>query len=255
MRFFQLGLAFWMALGSAAAWADFDVAPYALGGKIVTGGHDDVLGSDNITQQVFGYAFGEDPLDPYIIGDPGFNNGTFMIGIYPNNGLLPTFSTLGFDVLTNLKYWDGTGAISFSTAPAGVDVGITRGSNTVHIGGAGLTGTVPTIGSTGSAGRLHVHVQSTLNFSDGTNPTLPNAPDGLYLFGLEMTLPGSGVANSDPIYFVYNNNLSDSLHDEGIAWVQAHLVPEPSPWFLMTVALGTLGAIGRRKAKRLHFSA
>ena len=36
--------------------------PYALGGKIVTGGHDDVLGTDNITQQVFGYDFGEDPM-------------------------------------------------------------------------------------------------------------------------------------------------------------------------------------------------
>ena len=61
-------------------------------------------------------------------------------------------------MLTNLQYWDGTGAVSFAPAAAGIDLGITRGSNTVHISGSGLSGTVPTIGSTGAAGRLHVHV-------------------------------------------------------------------------------------------------
>lgn len=121
--------------------------PYALGGKIVTGGHDDVLGTDNITQHVFGYDFNEDPMFPYTIGDPGFNNGTFAIGVYPNDGLLPANFTLGIDVLTNLRYWDGTGAVSFGPAAAGIDLAITRGS-TMHISGSGLSGTVPTIGST-----------------------------------------------------------------------------------------------------------
>jgi len=252
MRLFQLSLALCLALGGAAvARAHSDVVPYALGGKIVTGGHDDVLGTDVITERVFGYDFGEDPLDPNFIGDPGFNNGSFAIGVYPNNGLLPANFTLGLNVLTNLSYWDGTGSVSFSAAPVSVDLGINRGSNTVHISGVGLTGTVPTIGSTGPSGRLHVHAQSTLNYTDGSNASAPNAPDGLYLVVLQLTLPGSGTANSDPIYFVYNNNLSETQHDEGIEWVQTNLVPEPSTWLLMAVSLGAIAATGRRKAKRL----
>ncbi len=251
MRILKLSLTLGIVIGSvAAARADFDVAPYELSGKIVTGGHDDVLGSDNISQRVFGYDFFEDPLDPYLIGDPGFNNGTFMIGIYPNNGLLPANSTLGFEVLTNLQYWDGLGAVSFSAAPADVDLGIRRGSTTVHISGLGLSGSVPTIGNTGPPGRLHVHVESQLNFTDGTNPNPPNAPDGVYMIGLRMTLAGSGVANSDPIYFVYNANVSAEIHDQAIEWVQTHLVPEPSTWALMTTALGAVVSLRWRRRRR-----
>src|SRR6476661_127353 len=126
-----------------------DVLPYGLGGKILTGGHDDVLGTNNITQRVFGYDFGEDPSDPYSIGDPGFNNGAFAIGLFPNDGLLPAGFTLGLNVLTNLQYWNGAGSVSFAPSAAGVDFGLTRGSNTLHISGTGLSGVTPTIGSTG----------------------------------------------------------------------------------------------------------
>src|SRR5262249_30678229 len=159
--------------------AHFDVVPYALDGKIRTGGHDDTTGVDEIAARVFGYDFGEDPSDPYFIGDPGFNNGAFGIGVYPNNGLLPTASTLGFEILTILQYWDGSGSVSLVDAPTGVDLGLTRGSTTVHISGLGQSGSAPTIGSTGATGRLHVHLQSTLNALDGSSPALPNAPDGI----------------------------------------------------------------------------
>src|SRR6476620_3637814 len=101
---------------NSTGYAHEDVLPYGLGGKIVTGGHDDVVGTDNVTQRVFGYDFGEDASDPYVIGDPGFNNGAFAIGIYPNNGLLPANFTLGFNVLSNLQFWNGSGPVSFAPA-------------------------------------------------------------------------------------------------------------------------------------------
>jgi hypothetical protein len=70
------------------------------------------------------------------------------------------------------------------------------------------------------------------------------------MFGLQMTLAGSGLGNSDPIYFVYNNNLSDAVHDEAIVWVQANLVPEPATWVMMATALLGLSAVRWQKHPR-----
>ncbi len=238
------------AASGAPAWAHDDVFPYALDGKIVTGGHDDVFGTNTIVERVFGYDFGEDPSDPYIIGDPGFNNGAFGIGVFPGDGLLPANFTLGFNVITNLEYWDGSGAVSFAAAPLGISLGLQRGSSTAIIDGSGVSGTVPTIGSTGAAGRLHVHLATLLNGSDGTNPLPPNAPEGIYMVGLELKLPGSGLANSDPIYFVFNNNLSEETHDLAISWVADSLaVPEPSTLVLAAMAAGALGLARVRRAR------
>jgi hypothetical protein len=249
MRYCILGFASFV-FAAAVARAHDDVVPYELDGKIATGGHDDVLGTDNITQHVFGFDFGEDPLDPYFIGDPGINNGAFAIGVYPNDGLLPANFTLAFNVLTNLQYWDGAGGVSFAAAPADVTLGLNRASNTVLISGTGQSGTPPTIGSTGASGRLHVHINSLLNFTDGTDPTPPNAPDGIYLVGLELTLAGSGLLNSDPIYLVYNNGLDEEIHDEAIGWVEMNLVPEPTGIAIVAPALALLAAGGLARRRR-----
>ena len=221
MRSLSLKLAILIAIGglSPAMAQHADVVPYALNGKIATGGRNDVTLADTIELRVFGYDFGEDPLDPYFIGDPGFNNGAFAIGIFPNDGLLPANFTLGFNVLSTLNFWDGDGAVSFDAAPAGISLGLQRGSNTVTVSGTGQSGTVPTIQGTGAAGRVHVHLNSLLNSTDGINPNLPNAPEGIYMLSMELKLPGSGLANSDPVYFVYNNGLGEAVHDE------ARLVP------------------------------
>lgn len=239
-----------VAAATAHAQGHADVVPYALNNKIFSGGHNDVSLADNIELRVFGYDFGEDPLDPYIIGDPGFNNGGFAIGVFPNDGLLPSGFTLGFDVVTNLQYWDGAGGVSFAAAPVDVELGLQRGSNTVYVSGSGQTGTVPTIGSTGISGRVHVHISSLLESTDGVDPLAPNAPDGIYMLGMTLKLPGSGLANSDTLYFVYNNGLDEEVHDEAIDWVQnALVVPEPSSYLLMGTALSAISLIGWRKRR------
>jgi hypothetical protein len=250
MRIWTLTLLAALA-GATAARAHDDVVPYAFAGKLLAGGHDDVGGTNTIEARVFGYDFGEDPFDPYLIGDPGFNNGSVAIGVFPNDGLLPTGFTLGFDVFTNLQYWDGLGGVSFAAAPADVALGLNRGSNTVLVSGAGQSGTVPTIGSTGASGRLHVHLESQLHFTDGTDPLAPNAPDGIYLVGLMLKLPGSGVADSDPIYFVYNNGLDEEVHDLAMDWVQTNLVPEPASWAMMLAALAAVLGCGWRRTVRV----
>ncbi len=91
---------------------------------------------------------------------------------------------------------------------------------------------------------------SLLNDTDGVDPTLPNAPDGIYLVGLQLTLPGSGLADSDVLYLVYNNGLDEAVHDEAIDWVHTNLVvPEPSSWILMATALASIGACHRRRGR------
>jgi len=259
MRFLQMSFVFAIVTCAAAiAAAHDDVAPYYVDGKLATGGHDDILASDTLAERVFGYDFGETPSNPYVISDPGFNNGAFGIGFFPNDGLLPAGHTLSLEVVANLEYWDGSGGVSFSSAPADVTLGLNNpvAAETVLIGGAGFSGTEPTIGPVpdlGSGfGRVHVHLLSQLNFTDGTNPAVPNAPDGVYLVGLRLTLPGSDLLPSDPFYTVYNNNVDEEIHDQAIAWVNASLVPEPSTWLLAAGGGCLVAAAGwrRRRSRR-----
>ncbi len=253
MRNWTITLAMILASTSAvAAHAQHaDVVPYAVGGKILTGSHSDVTLEDHLEVRVFGYDFGEDPGDPFFIGDPGFNNGGFAIGVFPNDGLLPAGFTLGFDVATNLQYWNGAGAVNFTAAPLDVTLGLQRGSNTVEVSGLGQSGTAPTISSTGVSGRVHVHLSSLLNSTDGINPAEPNAPDGIYMLGLTLKLPGSGLEDSDILYFVYNNGLDEETHDLAMDWVHDTLVvPEPSSVLLAGSALGAMVLVGWRNRRR-----
>src|SRR5690606_14633531 len=126
-----------------------------------------------------------------------------------------------------------------------VDLGLIRGSFSTYVGGAGATGTGPTIGSTGVSGRMHVHLRSELRYQGSSDPSMPNAPEGLYLIG--MTLRLDGLEDSDPIYFVYNNALDEERHELGMEWVQTNLVPEPQTWLMMSSALVGLLAVGRRR--------
>jgi hypothetical protein len=86
-----------------------------------------------------------------------------------------------------------------------------------------------------------------LNSSDGTSPGDPDAPQGIYYFGLRLKLPGSGLADSDPIYFVYNNGLDEQVHEQAIDWIQTNIVPEPSTWLLAACGASAVVIAGRRK--------
>ncbi len=230
--------------------AHFDVAPYADGGKIMTGGYSDATGDYATEWRVYGFEFGEDANDPYYILDPGFNNGSWAAGIFPNDGVLPISQSLRFNLITNLEYWDGSGVVSFGAAPTDVDLRLIRGNFSISVSGSGATGSVPSIGTTDGNGRLHTHLNSELRFQGSSNPLDPSAPEGLYLVGLTLSL--NGLEDSDPIYFVYNNGLDEELHELGMEWVETNLVPEPQTWLMMGTALVGLMAVGRRRIARLR---
>ena len=159
-RTFRLGaIAVAVALLASVACAHNDVVPYSNGTKILTGGHDDLAGTTDELLSVFGYDFGEDPLDPWVIGDPGFNNSSAFTTSFPNAGALPA-GALALSVFSgnygSLHYWDGTGtSAAFSPVASGVEINLNRGSNNLRIGGA-------------DADRVHALDER----GDGVNPSL-----------------------------------------------------------------------------------
>ena len=249
-RTFRLGaIAVAVALLASVACAHNDVVPYSNGTKILTGGHSDLANTTDELLSAFGYDFGEDPNDPWVIGDPGFNNSSAFTTSFPNAGALPA-GTLALSVFSgnygSLHYWDGTGtSAAFSPVASGVEINLNRGSNNLRIGGATASGSL-SIATILAAGRVHQHLQTSLGAggSGGSFTTL-GAADGIYAFGATLS---SGGLSSDPIYFVFNAGMSEAIHDVGMDFYATQIVPEPSCFALL--ALGVAVLAFRRKRHR-----
>jgi hypothetical protein len=227
----------WAARFAEAQHAD--VSPRVSGGRIVTDAFEDAAGTPTPGVRVFGYDFQEDPLDPYFAADPGFN-------APPGSGL-PAGSQLRFNILdgssfglaSNLAYWNGSGEVAFGRAPAGETLTFTLGAQSRAAGGA--TGEVAgfAFATASSDGSLHRHLNSLLQGADGnTDPSDGTVPaDGIYLVPLELASSDAGVADSLPLFLVFNNGLPEETHDRAMGRVQSTLVPEPA-------SLGLLGLAG-----------
>lgn len=223
-----------------------DLVPYLSSGRILTGAHSDLDGITVESQQVFGYDFGEDPNDPWFIGDPGFNNGAAFTANFPNAGALPASKVLSIAVAAGsygpLHYWDGTGPVDFTPVGGGVEINLNKGSNNLRIGATTLSGSL-SVGTTTSAGRIHQHAETSIGTGgSGSGFASLGAPDGLYAFGL--VLMAGGFA-SDPVYVVYNVNMSEEIHEQGMAWYEVHAVPEPSTMSLSAAGLLLLAGLRR----------
>jgi hypothetical protein len=219
-----------LALSPAASRAQHaDVVPRVENGRIVTGGHDDATGEEFPHLRVFGYDFGEDPLDPYFASDPGFNAdpGSGLPGGSQHRFNIP--SATAARLPANLSYWDGTGDVAFAAPASGETLRINLGSQDVTAG-AGM-GALPgfAIATAASDGSLHRHLNALLNGSDGNNDPSDGSPpaDGIYLLAMELTSSDPAVAPSLPFYLVYNNGLSKEVHDAAIDYVSTNIVPEP----------------------------
>ena len=257
MRFLQISFGFLIwAVSAALLTAHDDVVPYADGGKIVTGAHDDDANTTATSQRIFGYDFGETMGFPFRAGDPGFNNGSgFTSAFGDDDGKLPSIQSLSFDLTTNLLYWDGVSS-TFTVPPSNVELRLNSpfGDELTLIGESGHTGTGPfQIGTTNANGRIHEHLGARMLESG-----IEGSPAGMYIFGMTLKMPT--LDDSDPFYMVYNLNMEEDLHDGLIDLMADNLenglaldfnlisvVPEPCSLALSGMSLLGLMTFARRR--------
>lgn len=213
-----------------------DMSPYVVGGKIIVGAYIDGEGAGGEAQYVFGYELGESAIDPYNIGDPGFN-------AQSGSGLTPG-SNLGVRVLSDLYYWDGAGDFALSATPEGESLMLLFGaqSRTVGTGTGELADLFFGPAVTGE-GVFHAHLFSSLLGSDGNSIPGDGIEPAVGIYAVQLSvLSSDGVtADSDPVWLVYNNGLDEELHEAAMD----ALVPEPGS--LALLGLGAAGLLRRRR--------
>lgn len=227
------------AIPAAVAHADFDIRPYLVNGKIITGGFDDATSQQETQAHAFGFTFQEDPLSPYVITDPGFN---------ADVGALTPGTQLNFNVLTSLIYWNGTGSPSFAPAAQVVTLDLEKFTPPASLLDTTMTGTSGTqpgfsIGTVLSDGHIHQHLSSLLATTDSSTP-----PNGVYAFEMTLTLNSDATTTSDPFYIVYQNGVSDDTLDTALAYLDAQAAA-PEPASLGVLGIGGMLLMQRRRNK------
>lgn len=203
-----------------------------------------------------------DPIlnQPAYPSGPGFAYGYDMADGGPQAFQAGSLLSLGFT--DGLKLWNG---VAFADAGA-TQLKAFRGSN------AEITTPDPNFAVTSDIGPFDnlslpavaadysSEVHNSLRFAllgDGTSST-SSSPDGVYLLSMQVSSTQSGLAPSDPYYFVLNKNapwstVADAVNSLGIGPLeQQWLVPEPGACVLAFAAIaGMFGfpAFARKRRK------
>lgn len=274
IRPFMLVICLWAARGGEAfaGPVHYDVLVTSLSGTLVTGGYKHADLSAFAPLRVFsGESLGVGPADPYESAEePGFEassqaylDGSAMSpsGVYT---ALPATRALSFafqpitigSATRNLFFWNGTGAVNFSTLTGTDSLALIRSgfggwTRTITGTSAGVV-TGATIETTDASGEVHKHLTTRIA-SGGAGPAT-----GFYLFALQFQM--SGLAPSTDAYFVYGaydtENPPDlvtfeATHELAVNWVQDNLVavPEPTTWLLAACSVATFAAARRLRRR------
>lgn len=183
-----------------------DVLPTISAGKLVTGAHLDATGADVSNVRVFGYSLQLDPGDPYYTQDPGFNAPA---------GALPAGSVFGYRIIGGLKYWNGSNAVNLSAPPSGESMLYNFGTNNRTITGSSGDQAGFNIGTVAANGSIHKHLNAFLQGSNGnSDPTLGGTfSTGVYNTTVRLISTAPGIAESDPVYFLYDNGVGNLALD------------------------------------------
>jgi hypothetical protein len=188
-----------------------------------------------------------------VINDPGFN--TVGASALPGGSqlILRVPSPTIFGLPANLTYWGGSGEVNFGAVPSGESLRLNRGTQDRIF--ANNTSAIAdlSIGTVGANGSIHQHLNSFLQGSDGNvDPGDGIVPaDGVYLATFNLASSDPLIADSQPLFLVYNNGVSEAFHDEAIDWVETNLVPIPEPATLALALLGAMVLLLLRSAPRM----
>lgn len=231
-------LALLLNMATVALAQHADIRPFVENGQLKTSGFIDSTSTTIPGLRVFGYDFGEFLDDPYFTQDPGFNAaagsgmpaGSLLSFIVPDAG--------SFGLPSNLSYWNGTGTLDLNSwvSPGDAELRLSFGSSNLVVGDAtGLQAgfNIQTVSADGS---IHRHLNAFLNVGN------PDPAEGIYLLAMELHSSDAGIHNSLPFFLVYNNGLSEEVHDKAIDWVQSQLVPEPTG--IVLASFGALMGLG-----------
>jgi len=167
----------------------------------------------------------------YLTNSPGWTGASSPPAGYSP---LPGNTALSFNVVVpptlgrNFSYWNGVGAVAFGPLPNGERLRFQQNStfnpgdvNAIATGGSSQ---VPgfAIATTSPTGFLHHHIHYRL-LGNGVDL----ATNGVYLVSVEATMPG--LADSLPMYVVYNQGGTDAAGNLALEWVNANLVSTPVP--------------------------
>jgi hypothetical protein len=184
-------------------------------GTVMTGGFNhDLEGTSGATvpyQQVFAYRFGEDPQQPFRATDPGFNSAPVLTPSY----------RLTISIESGLRFWDGSGAPSFSAVTGDVELNLrNRLANwNLRVGASAGPPSALVVQTIPSNRQVHRHIDTTIGSGGGGESFgTPGAADGIYVFSARMGLdPGTPdqpqIAPSLPIYYVYSVGGSPAARD------------------------------------------
>lgn len=192
--------------------------------------HDDIEvelnGSQLATEaQVYESMFGETGI-PYFTDDPGFEG---------ESGVFSPGSSIGFNIISPLGFWNGGGFDDLDPSTAeSLTVGFGPNAVTTNTGFVGGFDFVADA-STG----FDTHLDFTLNGVGGNAPS-----DGVFLLSLELT--SNTYATSDSIWIVFGNNVDEAVLDGAVEWVEVNLVPAPGPLALLG---GAMLLTGRRRRR------
>jgi MYXO-CTERM domain-containing protein len=225
---------------ASIAMADYDVAPSVSSNKIMTNAFTDDTQDFVPNVRVFDFAFGDDPLQPFFIQDPGFHP-------QPGSGL-PPGSAVTVSVLSGLSYWNGTGNPSFGPVPAGETLKLEKGSGSLTVGASAPAGFLTIDASTPATGEFDQHLGSTLMGIAAADPSA-----GIYLTTFQLHESDASIAASPSIFIVYNNGLDDALVDDAKVCLRdnfapgTNLAPLPEPASMSLLALGAIPMLRRRR--------
>lgn len=230
-------------------------------GKLVTGAADFdnghwTVGLRSFAGELPAVSLLDDPSGIYFEADPGFNarsQAELDVDNPPPGSFLalPALADVKFAIVplsidgntANLFYWDGLGAVNFQPA-AGVTLTMSVGSFSATANGANSVVPGFNLETTDSGGVIHRHPDYVLD--NGIAGSY--APEGIYLLPLVAKM--DGLADSLPFAITFAaGEVDEEVHGAAVAWVEAHVVPEPSAIVLALCAVAAVGIQGLTRSE------